>query len=304
VPNADAELVRRIYAMYIGGLGVRGICTQLNAEGIKTPRGTQWSCHPMSHILRNRLYTGWIDYGARDSKKHLRPEGPTLTAKGEHEPILDVATWEQAQTVMARRKSLPSRSASGEYPLTGVTRCGLCGAAIRGMKRKRGRTAVKFYRREYRCHRQTNSGTCTMQTLMGNRLEQAVLVALSQWVDGDKLRAMLENADNGDGDSATRELAEIERRLTRWSAAYEAGAIELPEYQAKVSPLRERKRILGDELQTKASHPQHRTLDDWRIMAHQLQAVWPEATPAERKELMHSTGLRFTVHPGYVVELG
>lgn len=306
VPNEHADTVRRIYSMYIQGLGIRSICATLNGEGLRTPRGKEWSHHPVSHILQNPIYAGRIAYGLRESRTRKRPGGPLVVAEGEHEAIIDPASWQQVQDILARRKRLPSRQVAGDYPLTGIIRCGLCGAALRGLKRKRGRTAVKFWRREYWCYRRTNTGNCKLHALMANRLESAWLDAMQQWVHSDELREYLKVAANPKIDTVDkeRELADIERRIVRWSAAYEAGVIELPEFQATVAPLREQKKRLQAELQLQATPQTYRTVEEWRQAVDDLRRVWEEAPPERRKELAHSTGLTVTVYPGYHIVLG
>lgn len=305
IPNGQADLVRRIYGMYASGLGVRSICSTLNAEGMRTPRGYEWSVHPVSHILRNPIYAGRIAYGLRDAKQRKRPGGPLLIAEGEHDGVVEPELWQQVQDILARRKRLPSRSVAGDYPLTGITRCGLCGSALRGMKRKRGRTAVKFFRREYWCYRRTNTGTCKLHALMANRLEAAFLDALEAWVDSDALQAEVAGTAEVviDSGQITKELADIDRRLTRGWAAYESGAVDLTEYRMHAAPLKERKKHLLGEQQAQIEAPKRRSAADWREIVQQIRTAWNESTPAERKEIAHATGLAVTVYPGYAVRV-
>ena len=43
VDEEKAEIVRRIFDMYIGGMGIKKIAVQLNEEGIPSPTGIQWN---------------------------------------------------------------------------------------------------------------------------------------------------------------------------------------------------------------------------------------------------------------------
>lgn len=167
----------------------------------------------------------------------------------------------------------------------------------------RGAGENQWHRREYWCRRRTNAGACKLQALMADRLESAWLTALLKHVNSAEFADIIE--ETPDPALATvdteRELAEVNRRLQRWSAAYESGAVDLSEYQAQVTPLREQKRRLAEQ---QAPAPvDRRTVAEWREIALRIETVWQAATAAERKELVYGTGFTVTVFPGYRVEL-
>ncbi len=59
--DADVALVRRIYADYIGGQSLRGICFALTAEGIASPNGRNWRPSTLRATLTNKTYIGTYD---------------------------------------------------------------------------------------------------------------------------------------------------------------------------------------------------------------------------------------------------
>lgn len=64
INKAEADVVRRIYRWYLNeGCGAAKIAAMLNARGIETKRGCEWSQNPVCRILENELYTGKIVNG-------------------------------------------------------------------------------------------------------------------------------------------------------------------------------------------------------------------------------------------------
>ena len=55
---SEAELVRRIFNLYLAGNGYAKIAKVLNADGIKSTTGGLWQAGTIRHILTNYNYTG------------------------------------------------------------------------------------------------------------------------------------------------------------------------------------------------------------------------------------------------------
>jgi DNA invertase Pin-like site-specific DNA recombinase len=93
INEAEAEIVRRIYAHYVAGVSPATIVQALNGEGIKGPRGGGWNISTLigsakrrNGILNNELYAGRIVYG-RQSSSRTRAQasaslGPTSRLSG------------------------------------------------------------------------------------------------------------------------------------------------------------------------------------------------------------------------------
>jgi DNA invertase Pin-like site-specific DNA recombinase len=134
----EAEIVRRIFADYLSGMGLLVIIKSLRAEGITLGRAG------LRGLLQNEKYTGnmllqktyVIDHLSK-RKKINRGELPQYFVEGSHEAIIPQETFDAVQREIARRhRKYPStKIAPGASPLTGLVRCGICGAAF---QRKNG----------------------------------------------------------------------------------------------------------------------------------------------------------------------
>lgn len=119
-PHPDeAAVVRRIFADYLSGLGIRTIARNLNAEGFTTGTGAHWSDTQIKRVLVNPAYNG---------KRVHRGE---IVRDATWDPIVTDDTFNRAQ---ARIDLTGRRSRKGATPkarlLTGVARCGLCGGRM------------------------------------------------------------------------------------------------------------------------------------------------------------------------------
>ncbi|MDR0532154.1 MAG: recombinase family protein [Oscillospiraceae bacterium] len=128
----EAEVVRRIFAMHLAGLGRQKICDALNAE---QAAGRRWDASSLRHILRSEKYIGHSLVQKTFTTdtlpyKKMRNQGqqPQFYIENSHEPIIDQATFEAAQRLQAGSKT---NYRPTTYPLTGKLRCPDCGATFR-----------------------------------------------------------------------------------------------------------------------------------------------------------------------------
>ena len=123
VCEPEAVIVRRIFDECIAGRGRRQTARDLNADGVATQSGRgSWHQASVGWILANPLYAG-----------RVRLNG--YVYDGQHEPIIDPATWDRAAKVRAAARTSPGkgvgRQPTGPHLFTkGLLRCGRCGAAM------------------------------------------------------------------------------------------------------------------------------------------------------------------------------
>ena len=134
---AEAEVVRMIFDLYLSGLGYCKIEKRLNELQIPAPKGDKWSAGTIPGILRNAHYIGCIPAAFRPGKKiaedgQIKVTRPRVIScelyKGLHEPIIDRAVWDQAQTRFG--KNIAARTPGNRQqsnPLAGLIICDCCG---------------------------------------------------------------------------------------------------------------------------------------------------------------------------------
>ena len=154
----EAEVVRRIYNEYLGGLGATAIMKGLNNDGILTRVGKPWRTEGVLKILRNYNYTGNLILQKTYRENHLTKrkminngECPQYHAVGTHEAIIDLTTFEAVQEEIARRADhyTGKKTTVATYPFTGLIVCDCCGKHYR---RKTTATGIVWICSTYNTH--------------------------------------------------------------------------------------------------------------------------------------------------------
>ena len=190
-----ASIVRKIFAAYIQGQGKIKIARTLNKEGVLCPSEykrvngenyrncnklattTYWTYSTVNVILHREMYIGnmvqGIQHQRMKGKSQKQPKENWIIVQGTHEPIIDRATWDQAQTLLKRRtRELDLQSNNSIF--AGFLKCGDCGRAMtKNMYvRKKGEQYII-----YSCGAYKRSGSlrCTSHSIPYRILEEIVL---------------------------------------------------------------------------------------------------------------------------------
>ena len=132
----EAELVRRIYTLYLSGLGYAAIANKLNAEGVATRLERTWHQATIGKMLTNYAYTGNLFLQRTYRKDHIskcsrpnRGELPMYHAEETHDPIIAMETFNAVQAERERRAARFANRTKpqGTYPFTSLLVCENCG---------------------------------------------------------------------------------------------------------------------------------------------------------------------------------
>lgn len=92
----EAEVLRKVYAMYLSGESYLTICRELNMEGITTHFGKKWETGKIRNMLTNEKYVGDVEYNKFFVKNVLdhrevlnRGEYKKVYVKNNHEGIIN-----------------------------------------------------------------------------------------------------------------------------------------------------------------------------------------------------------------------
>lgn len=280
IDEKAAEVVRRIFKLWIDGHSYRSIATKLNEDGIRTPRGASkrntrgWPASTVREILRNPMYIGERTWGVRNwrkvpkTKKRSYRQTPEEDVERIFHPelrIVDEKTWSAAQERIKavankyapkdtpNRGKTPTRKTS--YVLSGLLVCAHCGGnmAIVGGQNSR----------YYRCTNNFSRGTCPIkQSVRETQISHAILgVVRKQLSDAPALAYLAEmlkrNAKhavtNGKEEASklNREINKIEGRIENLVEAVASGALSgapLKRLQEKLSEEETRKAALERKL--------------------------------------------------------
>lgn len=192
IVEEQAEVVRRIYNLFLEGHTVRTIADRLTSEEIPTPAGkSRWCVSTIMSILQNEKYKGdallqktyTADFLNKTIKKN-NGEVPQVYIENSHPAIIDPDTFELVQNEIKRRHP-NRRHLHRNSPFTAKIICGECGGFY---GRKVWHSGTKYRNHIWRCNQKYNHGDpCTTPNLIGSELERAFVVAFNQ-ILGDKKR--------------------------------------------------------------------------------------------------------------------
>lgn len=257
----EVRIVKRMFNLYIErNLGVKGIAALLNEEGIQR-RGNLWSIQNVYLILTNPVYMGqklfnqreWKTRQKKDEQEIIRISVPSIVSE---------EIFELVQEKMASRspqKSHPRRLTSPRL-LTGILRCGECGAA---MTLATGKSNTYFY---YRCTTRTRKhlDLCSSKMVSMEKFDRLVLNALADKVFTlSRVAAMLTELknrlkqDNGVNiQELTKRLQVIQFRLNNLIDAIADNTVEKEDVKDKIVELKQQKADVSAKIASHQQSPQ------------------------------------------------
>lgn len=192
INEEEAQAVKIIFDMYVNGYSYGNIIDKLNNLGYKTKRGNKFGKNSLHGILSNEKYTGVYVFnktqrkgvnGKRNGHKQ-KSEEEIIKVEGGMPKIIDKEVFLQAQEMMQKRKKAPgSHKATTLYLLTGIIRCGECGHAMQGNKRKDkyGNDYIS-----YRCGCRKQKRDCKNKEIKRDYLEEFILTELEKHILNDE----------------------------------------------------------------------------------------------------------------------
>jgi len=142
----EAEVVKKIFEMFISGYSYSQIARKLNEEGY-TNRGKPWKFSAISEMLKNSRYAGRHFWGKGTKHQHRIVREDAVVVNGPR--IIDEKTWKKAQQRMGGyTKRRPTKH---NYFLTGIAFCE-CGAPLHGVFSRIPMYYCKHYREDSKQH--------------------------------------------------------------------------------------------------------------------------------------------------------
>lgn len=269
-----AGIVRRIFEMYISGMGQNTIAKVLNDEGIPCPSEykkecglnyhnsnrlettSYWTYSTIRNILHNELYIGNMvqnkNFRQMCKKNAVSlPRDQWIIVEGTHEAIIDRNTWDIAQGLL-KRNTRQTMLSQNVHIFAGFLKCGDCGRAMVKIKRKGTIT--------FNCGSYNRYGRkfCSIHSITEQELERIVLDDLNLIIKSLKnIRQMIEEEDkkrkkqiiNSYGDVSKYQM-ESDRFIKKKEKAYEDYSDDLitreeylryrEKYENRISEIQER----------------------------------------------------------------
>ncbi|SCA55897.1 Resolvase, N terminal domain family [Candidatus Terasakiella magnetica] len=246
IDTNEADIIRRIFSEYIDGATPHQIALGLNNDNIPSPRGQKWnkstiagSKSRLSGILRNRLYNGVFVWNRQQFKNnpYTGNRNSDLNDKSEWQnydfpqyEIIDDITFNKVTEILSERSTntSPVSKRKAKHLLSGLTKCGCCGASytVQGSDR-------------LRCAGLSERGDCdNTRTIKRVEVEDRVLTALQSQLTSPEListyikiyheeRKRLKSLERSEADNKRARLIELEKEIHNILKMIDAGVASL-----------------------------------------------------------------------------
>lgn len=265
---ATAPIIREIYEMRgEKKMGYRAIAYALNARGIRSPKGGDWSGNTVYYMLTKNqpAYLGHLIFNRAEYTipgQKEKPKDEWVIVENAWPAIL---TEEQVDAVNELAKTRNRGTTPGTtkkehfqpFVLSGKIYCGLCGRAVNGVTS--GRKGAWRY---YRCNKSRDAGpdSCALPQIAQRRVENAVMEVFREKIMTDGLlEEMIEVAREGRGARGAEEkkrsaglektIVDLERRKRNLLLAVEEGAMSMGDVRTRLEELNKQITEIRKDLQ-------------------------------------------------------
>lgn len=202
VPNGEAETVRHIYDRYLAGASMQSIADSLDLKYERV----------VYNILTRKSNAGYIVYKGEEYR-------------GLHEPIVSLDTYNRAMALLADRSAARLVTKTGHL-LTGLCRCGVCGAKMRYLKWGKAGYKLVCYSRQRSKPYLVRDPNCDGPSPFAEDVEEGVVQALFA-VTREKLADARKALESGSvGELLLERRKKAEAKLRRLYGLYGDGGDE------------------------------------------------------------------------------
>lgn len=219
IDASKSKIVKRIFRMFLSGMGTEAIANELNKIHAPLPMyAVKWYHTTVKYILENERYIGDSLYQKSFATDTLpisqlpnNGEKPQYYVEKTHEPIISREDFQAVQNIILQRSIPPEAKIYTKSPLSRKIRCKACGAAFR--RRKVGEKIYWICR----THSQQSAAKCRMKPIVESELNNAFirlynkLSAHCSDIILPMYRQLQRLADLGE--SANTQVAEIRREV-------------------------------------------------------------------------------------------
>ncbi|ADJ24827.1 Resolvase domain protein [Hyphomicrobium denitrificans ATCC 51888] len=264
INEAEAAIVQRIFEEYVRGRKPIDIVSDLNRERAPSPRGGPWNVSTIigsrkraNGLINNQLYIGKIVYNRQrfvkdpaTGKRQARPNSPDQWIVNDALDLRIVSDALFAEAAARRDEkggAKPTHHRRPKHLLSGLVRCGSCGASM-----------IVIHRDYLGCSASRNRGTCdNRRTISTHEIESRILDVLRKYLLAPEVvaaavdayrehRTKLAKETERTKRDVQRDLAAVERKIAGVIAMVEAGgdprtlAARLNEFVAEKDALEQR----------------------------------------------------------------
>lgn len=303
IDEVTAPYVKRMFDMYIGGMGVRAIAQKFNEENIPTARvirkqriestgrttkfkPTLWTGDVVQRMICNPFYIGTLTLNKtvsrtiRGKRSRTSPD-QHYVFENAHEPLIDKDTFQLAQDIFLQRKAKPYRGVKIERPniFSGVLVCADCGRNMTSASRSQNTRYVCISYNKY------GTNVCTTHAVMEYEVKEALINFLKEC--REELIKIIDSFDD------------IFRREFNRQGDLESLQKDLERVKQEIKVLMEQKMretMMNPQMKYMIDDMYNETINDKYKMIEYLEKQINDSINIESKELEIRQNFKGTIH--------
>ena len=214
----EAKAIRSGYRDFLVEVPLGKIARDWNEKGLRTTHGTEWTRSSVRKVLLNPRNAGLVTYRGEIQRE-------TTAA---WRPIVKESTFLAAKAMLENPSRLTGRP-RGKRLLTGVARCGVCGATVHAGG------AVKPGNFNYRC-----SGSTGHVARLAEPVEGYVVAVIIARLSRDDARELMIVRRGPNAEGLAEEAVSVRHRLDALAVDYADDVLTREQFVAATSRLRDR----------------------------------------------------------------
>jgi len=284
----EAQLVREMYRMFLQGQTYSAIADWMNNR----TKARYFDHGVVKEMISRPLYNGkLISAGA--------------IVEGNHEAIIEDEVWLSAQREKGKRKDgLPP---VGEYLLTGLLECGVCGGPVVHVKRITRKYGKTYEYHLYACknqhvRRKDRNTNCTLGYVRRDVVEGFVESYIKEMsVSRKKFQTSIgkrteEISDDAAIDSLQEKLDKVTSGLENLYDAIQSGEVKASSLSSRIKKLEEEREAIERQLDDLSnSKPKSKEPGNVYFMVKQISDRWDQLTEEERKIVLRQIVSKVTL---------
>lgn len=312
INEEEANIVRRVFNMYLKGSSFTEIANTLNSENVKTKKSGKimrkrnsdehyivnsvWQPKTIRQMLSNPNYIGSVRYGINreqvsfeDAAKYEnRKKG--FIANGLHDAIIKIEDWEKVQDRLKKIQHINKTNyPKDEVYYCGFLTCGFCGHTLTtnrtNKKRKDGSKKVFL---GYRCINREKK-LCPALGMSHKKVEEAFLDYIDSIEELDDFNGidLSENIDTSELDNLNKKILQRKSKLNEIMDLFMESKIGFDEYQNMRSSIEIDITRLNCEINKieKKLKPKEENIEKNEIVRN-IKEHWSYLTNSEKREFL------------------
>lgn len=161
----EAAQVREVFDLYLKGTGLIRIAEIMHKKGYKHKYGDWTFWGGVMTMLKNPVYIGKVTFDGKEFD-------------GDHEPIIDIDTFNQVQKMVASRST--GKLYKRHSPFSHLMYCANCRAKVTYLNKKNREPKYYCYSRYGNKHNKITDPDCKMKIWSAHLVEKTVLDAIAE----------------------------------------------------------------------------------------------------------------------------